>query len=531
MPQFDCVILSATKDARALDATIRRIRRHIRPENVYVIAPKGSHRRYRDESIAWLDEDAVIPGVDLDFVRAMFRERGGNVARSGWYFQQFLKMGFSWSRFARDYYLVWDADTVPLRDISFFGRESGKPLMDLSREWIDERFDATVERLLGRGRGIPQTFIAEHMLIEASRMRALVTYLGGNGRPFVERIIDSLDHSATMPDSFSEFELYGTYLLKTDPGSFERRDLRSSRNVADSIGRRANRYDLLKYSNDFDFITIEQARADSKGKWRTRKAKNYLGYIRDRSGGGKRVAILYICTGRYERFWDQFFASCERNFLPRHEKHYFVFTDSHRVLRQDGGRVHALFQEAERWPLPTLKRFSYFMRQYEALKEFDYIYFFNANSLIVSRIGGRDIFPDRIKDEGLAVALHPGFYNRNRNDYPYERDLESLAYIPMGRGEHYYMGAFNGGASREFLDFIRTLRDRIDEDLSRGIVAVWHDESHLNRYMLGRTPRILDPGYLYPEGTDLPFLKRIVLIDKAKVDGGHAYLRAIGDDA
>lgn len=45
-----------------------------------------------------------------------------------------------------------------------------------------------------------------------------------------------------------------------------------------------------------------------------------------------KIGILYICTGKYEKFFDEFFSSFEEKFLTNHEKYYFVFTDSNRLF-------------------------------------------------------------------------------------------------------------------------------------------------------------------------------------------------------
>ena len=44
----------------------------------------------------------------------------------------------------------------------------------------------------------------------------------------------------------------------------------------------------------------------------------------------KKVAILYVATGRYICFFDDFYASMEKNFLPGVPKTYFVWTDCER---------------------------------------------------------------------------------------------------------------------------------------------------------------------------------------------------------
>ena len=39
------------------------------------------------------------------------------------------------------------------------------------------------------------------------------------------------------------------------------------------------------------------------------------------------IGILYIATGRYITFWEEFFKSAEKYFITEATKHYFVFTD------------------------------------------------------------------------------------------------------------------------------------------------------------------------------------------------------------
>lgn len=232
------------------------------------------------------------------------------------------------------------------------------------------------------------------------------------------------------------------------------------------------------------------------------------------------VGILYICTGGYSRFWQGFFKSAEINLLPELSKHYFVFTDSKTLLKRKDPNVSYIYQNQLGWPFDTLYRFKMFNSIKHRLANFDFLFFFNSNLIFLEKIGN-EILPE---EEGLVGFQHPLFYKGNPSDYPYEKNPHSLAYIPKGAGSYYFAGGGNGGTTERYLEMISELENNISEDESNGIIAAWHDESHINKYFLDKSVKILPPSYLYPEGFDFPFSKKVLLIDKNKY-GGHSFLR------
>ena len=233
-----------------------------------------------------------------------------------------------------------------------------------------------------------------------------------------------------------------------------------------------------------------------------------------------KIAVLYICTGKYTIFWKDFFDSCETYFFNKEERHYFVFTDGE-LAPSDNERIHRIEQKNLGWPGNTLYRFRMFWGIREQLSDFDYIFFFNANCEFLASVG-TEFLPS--KEEGIVVVQHPGFFNKTPDEVTYDRNPKSRAHIPFGQGSYYICGGINGGHSESYLKLIDSLNKAIVQDDSNGVLALWHDESHINKYILDRPHKLQSPSYCYPEGWDIPFEKVILVRDKNRY-GGHDALR------
>ncbi len=88
-------------------------------------------------SISFIDENELL---SKDKVFKVMKDRiladgyvmDGN-SRPGWYYQQFLKMAYS-GFCNKEYYMTWDADTIPLRKTEMFDKEE-KPYFDIKPEF------------------------------------------------------------------------------------------------------------------------------------------------------------------------------------------------------------------------------------------------------------------------------------------------------------------------------------------------------------------------------------------------------------
>lgn len=224
------------------------------------------------------------------------------------------------------------------------------------------------------------------------------------------------------------------------------------------------------------------------------------------------IGILYICTGPYVVFWNDFFNTFEERFLPGIEKRYYVFTDQDSKIRKESNVfVHHI--ENQPWPLITLLRFHTFLNVEDEINKNDYLMFSNSNIVCKEAVGEEEFLPK--EGENLFFVEHPGYYKEKAKYAPFDRNKKSLAYVPYNCGNSYVIGAMFGGKTPAFLEMSKCLRYRINEDLKKGVIARWHDESHINRYIISRNDyRLLSPSYCYPVGFDLPLTAKICGVSK-----------------
>ena len=231
----------------------------------------------------------------------------------------------------------------------------------------------------------------------------------------------------------------------------------------------------------------------------------------------KSIGILYVATGPYIVFWEQFYKSFEKHFLPNTEKHYYIFTDAPSIYAEDNERVHITFLKAEPWPLPTLLKYHRFLEVEGALREHDYLYQANGNSSCTCDVLEENFLPRKELGEELVFTRHIGYQNSKRWEFPYERDCVSGAYIPYNCGKAYVFGAMNGGYADAYIHMMKELDYQIIEDLKKNKIAKAHDESHVNHYFCKLTNyRLLSNEYAWPSEQAAEKTIYITCLDKNK---------------
>ncbi len=195
------------------------------------------------------------------------------------------------------------------------------------------------------------------------------------------------------------------------------------------------------------------------------------------------IGLMLIATGglRYTRYLPDLISSAKK-FFPPHK--LILFTDGY-----DGEGVdHKIFQPDLGWPGATLFRYHAMLKQEELLKKFSHVYYLDCDMLICQKIEESEIC-----SSGLTNVIHPGFPDS------FCRDKKSTAYVPETYHGTYFQGCVVGGETYEFLKMCRVVTGRIDEDKKNGVMAIWHDESAICRYLVDNPPMIaLSPLYAFP---------------------------------
>jgi len=217
-----------------------------------------------------------------------------------------------------------------------------------------------------------------------------------------------------------------------------------------------------------------------------------------------KIGLLIIATNKYINFLDNLIKSADNHFLQDHDVTYFVFSNVDVSVESKRNIVLSKI-EHKPWPWMTLGRYDIFSGHSKILEEMDYLFYCDVDMRFEGSVGS-EILSDRV------ATQHPGWYGTNGTP---ETRPQSKAYLNSKHHKEYFAGGFNGGSSKEFLTMSKILSENIHEDLSNKIIAIWHDESHMNRYFFDNPPtKILNPGYCYPESRVLSFDKKLVALDK-----------------
>ncbi|XP_045435833.1 inactive N-acetyllactosaminide alpha-1,3-galactosyltransferase isoform X1 [Pipistrellus kuhlii] len=215
------------------------------------------------------------------------------------------------------------------------------------------------------------------------------------------------------------------------------------------------------------------------------------------------VGLTVFAVGRYNEFYlFNFLSSANKHFMVGQKVIIYVLTDNLskipwiQLRPLQTMKVFEIKRE-KRWQDISMMRMKTISEhvvdhiQYEV----DYLFCMDVDQVFMGKYG--------LETLGESVAqLHSKWYNEHPINVPYERNNLSEAYIPIGKGDFYYHAAVFGGTPIQVLSIARECFKGIMNDKKNNIEAVWHDESHLNKYFFLHKPtKLLSPEYSWDIGT------------------------------
>lgn len=251
------------------------------------------------------------------------------------------------------------------------------------------------------------------------------------------------------------------------------------------------------------------------------------------------LGILTVATNRYINYWREQAASVDKYISGDVEVTFHVFTDNPKAVVDFGktlrAKVHAHPVESYGWPDATLYRYALISKFASEYSE-DFLMHLDADTIARSEFGLGDM--TSLLENGICLVHHPGFfrpkgsgmlgyYFRNMGQLfsdtqslliqggigSWETNPESLAFVPRKIRHKYVCGGVWWGTRAAILEMVRVLADRVVRDESNGILAVWHDESHLNWWSSQNLHGLANPSFCYAEG--YPQLKSLPVLIEA----------------
>lgn len=191
-----------------------------------------------------------------------------------------------------------------------------------------------------------------------------------------------------------------------------------------------------------------------------------------------------------------FLVSAEQHFMLGLPVTYYVFTDlpekvPNVMLNAKRHLKIIQVQKYSRWQDISMMRMKMISEIIETdiRYHFSYVFCFDVDQEFKGRFGSEAL--------GDSVALlHAHYYKLPKERFTYDRNPKSKAF--METGDFYYHAAIFGGLWENVKNLTDTCYVNIMEDKLYDVEALWHDESHLNKYFwLYKPSKLLSPEYCW----------------------------------
>ncbi len=208
---IDVVIPIIAKDLHILPLCLEGVRRQVAHpvRQIYIVAPADDVIRQfcAAHDLSFVDEASVLGFTPKDLGLEIHDAQGRLRNRSGWLFQQFIKL--SGQVGTSRYYLCIDADHVLIHPHTFLTAD-GRTVFYMSYEEHQPYYE-NIHRLLPDLPLDRLSYVDHKMLFDKEQLQTLHQALSArSGKSWTQTVLDSYDRNCHA--GFSEFELYGNFV-------------------------------------------------------------------------------------------------------------------------------------------------------------------------------------------------------------------------------------------------------------------------------------------------------------------------------
>jgi hypothetical protein len=219
-----------------------------------------------------------------------------------------------------------------------------------------------------------------------------------------------------------------------------------------------------------------------------------------------KILFVTIATGKYWNYFEILYPQllAQENKSQGFSIEILVFKDKKQEVAPEilaDERIHLESTEYLDWPYATLMRYHEILRKCTTL-DCEIVIWIDCDMQLVGPLPFMDM------RDGVVFSRHPGFtfyligflklrinekirYIKERVSEvlkgqkfrgTWEENTSSTAFLERALRKRYVHGAFWGGEKKSVMQMCESLSLSIDTDLAQNYIAIWHDESHLNRY-------------------------------------------------
>jgi hypothetical protein len=195
------------KDFPVYKLVAHQLRKFYPEATLYLITPSESNaKKYFefDFPVQILDENEI---VDRHSFCAQLPVQYMN--RWSWYYQQMLKLTFPRVVGLSGDFLIWDADTIPIRKLSF--QNEDMKILLTKGAYIHQPYFDTIDKLFKQKLKYHETFISQHLFFSKKLHSQFIKFVEDKNETKIKNIFSRLSSSHEL--CFSEYETFGNYLL------------------------------------------------------------------------------------------------------------------------------------------------------------------------------------------------------------------------------------------------------------------------------------------------------------------------------